>query len=234
MTALVLVGATVAQSPDGNQPQPRFIGPSAPIAVDDVVARMMTFDKNKDGKITKDELPERMHGLFAHGDTNKDGALDRDEITKLVSSPAGAGAVSFGFNVARRAGLGGAATGFGAGPGPGGGFRTTGGPVGAGGAFRVGAGPVPDNVAGVVDDLKLAGKKMQLAKATVRAHEENVRKLMDQARSELLEKMKEILSEDEFNDFIAALDRPRGAAVFLDPGPAGAPAPGIKRQVKNH
>ena len=44
----------------------------------------MSFDKNKDGKVTKDELPERMHHLIALGDTNKDGALDREEIKKLA------------------------------------------------------------------------------------------------------------------------------------------------------
>jgi hypothetical protein len=52
----------------------------------------------------------------------------------------------------------------------------------------------------------------------VKAHEEKVRKLTEQARAELLGKMKEILSEDEWKDFKAALDRPtRGATVILGP-----------------
>jgi hypothetical protein len=37
---------------------------------------------------------------------------------------------------------------------------------------------------------------------------------MDKARAELLQKMKEILSDEELNDFKAALDRPRGASFF--------------------
>ena len=44
----------------------------------------MAFDKNKDGKIAKDELPERMQDLIARGDTNKDGVLDKDEIKALA------------------------------------------------------------------------------------------------------------------------------------------------------
>jgi hypothetical protein len=67
-------------------------GPGRGLAVDDVVERLLSFDKNKDGKLTKDELPERMHDLIARGDTNKDGALDRDEIRKLAAELArGAG-----------------------------------------------------------------------------------------------------------------------------------------------
>ena len=54
--------------------------------------------------------------------------------------------------------------------------------------------------------------------AAVKAHEEKVRKLTEQARAELLRQMKEILSEDEWKDFKAALDRPaRGATVILGP-----------------
>jgi cytochrome c peroxidase len=55
------------------------------LTVDQVIERVMAYDKNKDGKITKDELPERMQHLIAKGDTNKDGALDKEEIKKLAS-----------------------------------------------------------------------------------------------------------------------------------------------------
>jgi hypothetical protein len=46
----------------------------------------MTFDRNKDGKLTKKELPQRMHHLIDLGDTNKDGVLDRDELKKLAAT----------------------------------------------------------------------------------------------------------------------------------------------------
>src|SRR5215472_9363804 len=89
MAALVLVGAAVAQPPDPRQgPGPGLVRP-ARISVDDIVERIMAFDKNKDGKVTRDELPERMHDLIIRGDTNKDGALDRDEIRRLATAPGG-------------------------------------------------------------------------------------------------------------------------------------------------
>lgn len=54
------------------------------ISSDDLVEHLMSYDKNGDGKITKDELPERMHALFELGDANKDGVLDREEIKRLA------------------------------------------------------------------------------------------------------------------------------------------------------
>jgi hypothetical protein len=54
------------------------------VSADELVEHVMSFDKNKDGKVTRDELPERMHYLIEQGDTNNDGALDRDEIRRLA------------------------------------------------------------------------------------------------------------------------------------------------------
>jgi hypothetical protein len=175
--------------------------------VDDIVERIMAFDKNKDGKVTKDELPERLHYLIDRGDLNKDGALDRDEIRKLASAPGGLGQIR-PLPAAR-------------------------GPEGARAGFRVAVAdvrprlgvPGGDALNGVVDDLKLPAKKKDRAMAIVKAHQEHVRKLLDQARADMLAKMKAILSEEEFKDFKAAMDRPRGATVFLGPGarPNGRP-----------
>ncbi len=62
------------------------------VSADDLVERLMAYDKNGDGKVTKDELPERMHGLIEQGDRNGDGALDRDEIRRLSErGPPGGG-----------------------------------------------------------------------------------------------------------------------------------------------
>jgi hypothetical protein len=170
--------------------------------VEDVVQRIMSFDKNQDGMITRDELPERMQFLIELGDTNKDGALDRDEIKqlaiKLATAPGGVGGPR-ALTLDRVGGQGG----FGFGP---------------------GRGPGPGVLEGVVDDLKLSGKKKDQALTAVKAHEEHVRKLMEQSRTELLREMKEILSPEEFEDFKAALDRPRGGTVFI--GPDGPRPPG--------
>ena len=43
---------------------------------DDLVTRMMAFDQNKDGKLTKDEVTdERLHRLFDRADADKDGTV---------------------------------------------------------------------------------------------------------------------------------------------------------------
>jgi hypothetical protein len=201
LMAAVVVGAAVSQPPPPKDGFTRASFPPGRLGVDDMVERIMALDKNKDGKVTKDELPERMHDLIAQGDTNKDGALDKEEIKRLATTLAAA---------------------------PGGRVTT----VGFGGGLRVTApapgipGPRPDRAEEIVDDLKLSGKKKDQAMAAAKAHQENVRKLMDQARAELLREMKGILSAEEFEDFKAALDRPGGRpTVNFDAGPPGAPRP---------
>jgi Ca2+-binding EF-hand superfamily protein len=57
----------------------------------EMLSRVMSFDKNEDGKLTKDELPERMQGLLERGDANADGALDKDELAKITASFPGRG-----------------------------------------------------------------------------------------------------------------------------------------------
>ena len=47
-------------------------GPTA----DELLSLLMTFDKNKDGKLQKSEVPERQAGIFERGDSNADGVLD--------------------------------------------------------------------------------------------------------------------------------------------------------------
>ena len=53
-----------------------------------IVNRLMEFDQNKDGKLAKQEVPERMQGIFARGDLNKDGFLTKDELTKMAEAQA--------------------------------------------------------------------------------------------------------------------------------------------------
>jgi hypothetical protein len=51
-----------------------------------LVERMMAFDKNKDGKLTKDEVTdERLHRLFDRADANKDGVVTREELEALAA-----------------------------------------------------------------------------------------------------------------------------------------------------
>jgi hypothetical protein len=52
-----------------------------------VVNRIMSFDRNNDGRVEKGELAERMHNVLTRGDINHDGALDGFEIQKLATAP---------------------------------------------------------------------------------------------------------------------------------------------------
>jgi hypothetical protein len=47
--------------------------------------RLLSYDNNQDGRIQKEELPERMLTLIEQGDANHDGALDRGEINALAA-----------------------------------------------------------------------------------------------------------------------------------------------------
>jgi len=44
---------------------------------------LMELDKDGDGKISRQEAPERMQGFFEMLDTNKDGFLDKAEIAAM-------------------------------------------------------------------------------------------------------------------------------------------------------
>lgn len=52
----------------------------------DLVDTLFSFDENKDGTLTKAEVPERMQGIFARADANGDGVLTRDEVTKATAA----------------------------------------------------------------------------------------------------------------------------------------------------
>jgi hypothetical protein len=52
-----------------------------------VVARILSFDRDRDGRVAKGELPERMQNLVALGDAGRDGTLDATEIRKLATTP---------------------------------------------------------------------------------------------------------------------------------------------------
>lgn len=64
-----------------------------------VVTRLMSFDRNQDGKVSADELSERMQAVVARADRSGDGALDAAEIRAAAAAPA-----------ARKAGVGGSYT----------------------------------------------------------------------------------------------------------------------------
>jgi Ca2+-binding EF-hand superfamily protein len=67
-------------------PPPGEGGPGGP-GGEDMVGRMMSFDKDNDCKLSAAELPERMQGMMARADKNSDGFLTKDELTAAAPPP---------------------------------------------------------------------------------------------------------------------------------------------------
>ena len=82
-------------------------GPGGGAGGGDMVARMMEFDTDKDGKLSKSEIPERMQNMLTRGDEDKDGFLTRDELAKVAGGGAGGGRGGFGGEGGFRGGFGG-------------------------------------------------------------------------------------------------------------------------------
>ena len=62
-------------------------GPGAPFGQGggDFAARLLESDKNGDGKLSKEELPERMQQMFDRLDSNADGFIDKTEINAMAN-----------------------------------------------------------------------------------------------------------------------------------------------------
>jgi hypothetical protein len=86
-------GPAAGQAPEGVRPAVLITTPPppppgtarSPLAVRE---RLLSFDADKDLRISRNELPERMQELITRGDKNANGALDFDEIDALVNAAA--------------------------------------------------------------------------------------------------------------------------------------------------
>jgi hypothetical protein len=185
LIALVAPSQTHAQVP-APTPQP-VIGvgfpsgaSSRPSALpDDVVARLMSFDRNNDGRIEKAELAERMYTVMDRGDANGDGCLDRSELRILATAKPTQAAVR--------------------------GFEH--------GSYMVG----PTNevssrlhLEGAIDDLRLEAARKAPALAIVTTFSKT---LDADAKAELLDSMKAILSPEQLLTFTTALEQERGTGM---------------------
>jgi hypothetical protein len=98
MTLLPFITAASAQTPAPVERNPPMLFASAtvatPLSPDVVVARVMSFDRDNDGRVTKEELPDRMHNLLP--DLNG-GTLDSDAVLVRAMTAAAATATGRGF-----------------------------------------------------------------------------------------------------------------------------------------
>src|SRR5262245_49013705 len=82
--ALLMSGTTVgAQSLVAGQGTSTLV---ASVSPEEVVARLMSFDRNRDGRIATAELVERMQPVVTRGDPDGDGALSRAEVSALATT----------------------------------------------------------------------------------------------------------------------------------------------------
>jgi hypothetical protein len=82
-TIMLLLAASVTEAQPGGKKGDKG-GKGGSETVDEFVAKLMAFNKAKDGKLTKEELTDkRLHALFDRADTNKDGVVTRAELEVL-------------------------------------------------------------------------------------------------------------------------------------------------------
>src|ERR1700730_11591890 len=83
---LLAVTPAMAQRSEGGRRGPA----SSANSVDSFVAKLMAFDKNNDGKLTKDEITdERLLPLFERADADHDGVVTVEELKALFSKESG-------------------------------------------------------------------------------------------------------------------------------------------------
>ena len=133
--AAALMSQAIGQAPSGKSAQDAGKEKSKD-GNSSIVTGMMAFDKNKDGKLTKDEVTDvRLHRLFDRADANKDGVVTKEELMALAAQLDAEYGQEGG-----RGGFGGPGGRGPGGPGPGGGGRGRG-PGAPGGRGRGGPGP---------------------------------------------------------------------------------------------
>src|SRR4051794_5564691 len=87
-TAIVLLTLALVHVPAaraGGKTPPQKVPPAVAellrLSPDEFLAR---FDKNKDGVLTKDELPPYLGKAFDSADANGDGKLNRTEVVRML------------------------------------------------------------------------------------------------------------------------------------------------------
>src|SRR5438105_2525161 len=83
--AAALMSQAIGQAPSGKSAQDAGKEKSKD-GNSSIVTGMMAFDKNKDGKLSKDEVTDvRLLRLFDRADANKDGVVTKEELMALAA-----------------------------------------------------------------------------------------------------------------------------------------------------
>jgi hypothetical protein len=197
----------VAQPPKDTQGDaPKSKGDTTNSAfVENFVARMMKFDKNKDGKLTRDEITdERLLRLFDRADANKDGVVTKEELQALAvklaaEEPAGGrggpgggpGAPGGGPGGMRGRGPGGPGGPGGGQGGPGGGPGGPGGGRGRGPGGPDGGPPQPGQIMPgfLQDELHLSDKQKKQLDALQKDVDAKLEKILTEEQKKQLKEM---------------------------------------------
>jgi hypothetical protein len=183
-----------------------------PAVVESIVNRMMAFDKNKDGKLSRDEITDpRLLRLFDRADSNKDGVVTREELVALATQLA----AEQGQGGKGRRGPGDGPDGpggFGPPPGGPGGFGPPGGP----GGFGRGGPPRPGQILPpfLRDQLNLTEAQMKQLDALQKEVETRLDKILTDAQKKQLKEMPK-----------GGRGGPRGGFGGPPPGGPGGPPP---------
>ncbi len=73
---------TLAEASVGGGP----IGPGGPLGEDPQIAQLMANDKNRDGKLTANEVPNEMLPMLRGVDQNNDGEIIREELVAAMAN----------------------------------------------------------------------------------------------------------------------------------------------------
>ncbi|HEX4070209.1 MAG TPA: PQQ-binding-like beta-propeller repeat protein [Planctomycetaceae bacterium] len=216
----------LAQPPEESRDHAPKIDKAA--AADALVSRMMAFDKNKDGKLTRDEITDtRLVRMFDRADANHDGVVTRDELVTWAAK-----AVEEDVESRNAPGLMGPPDGGPGGPGPGGPERRRGrGGRGFGGRGAGAFGPrsQPGQIlsASIIQTLKLTDQQKK-DEADLQKHvDEELGKMLTAKQKQRLKDIQQVSRPDGFGSGRRGRrgpGRPPGQdAAPSDRGPGGPP-----------
>ncbi|MEX2112278.1 MAG: EF-hand domain-containing protein [Pirellulales bacterium] len=82
LVCLLMAATTVLGQQPGNPPG----GNRGSVNVEMFVARLMNFDQNGDGRLSKDEITDpRLQAMLARADADGDGTVSKDELTEMMT-----------------------------------------------------------------------------------------------------------------------------------------------------